>query len=208
MREMKIRLGVLLSGSGTTLENFLLRIADGRLDAEVAVVIASRANAYGLVRARNAGIPTRVVARRDYPDVEAFSDALDAALDEFRPDLVTLAGFLSLWKIPPRYEGRVLNIHPALIPAVCGKGFFGGRVHQAVVESGVKVSGCTVHFADNEYDNGPIILQRAVPVHHADTPEDVARKVFAEECEAYPEAIRLFAEGKLRIENGRVLVAD
>ena len=205
---MTVRLGVLLSGSGTTLENFLTRIGDGRLDAEVAVVIASRPDAYGLVRAENAGIPTRIVARKAHADGDSFSTAITAALDEYKPDLVTFAGFLSLWKIPSHYEGRVMNIHPALIPAFCGKGFYGSRVHRPVVESGVKLSGCTVHFADNIYDNGPIILQRTVPVRFEDTPDDVAKRVFAEECEAYPEAIRLFAEGKLSIEGDRVRIAE
>jgi folate-dependent phosphoribosylglycinamide formyltransferase PurN len=125
-------------------------------------------------------------------------------LDEARVDLVCLAGFLSYWIIPERYTGRVINIHPALLPAFGGKGMYGHHVHEAVLERGCKVSGCTVHFLSNEYDEGPIILQRCVPVYAEDTADDLAALVFREECIAYPEAIRLFAEGRLRIE-GRVV---
>ncbi len=121
-------------------------------------------------------------------------------------DLVCLAGFLQLLRIPPDFENRVMNIHPALIPAFSGKGFHGLHVHRAVLEAGVKITGCTVHFADNEYDHGPIILQRAVAVADDDTPESLSARVFAQECAAYPEAIRLFAEGRLRIVGRRVLM--
>ena len=154
------------------------------------------------------------------PDAPAFrrpwsSGKRAASADEFsrrifeqvRPtgaDLVCLAGFLQLLPIPDDFRGRVMNIHPALIPAFCGKGFYGHRVHEAVLASGVKFSGCTVHFADNEYDHGPIISQSPVPVFADDTPDSLAARVFTEECEAYPEAIRLYAEGKLRIEGRRV----
>src|SRR5262249_13978637 len=120
--------------------------------------------------------------------------------------LVCMAGFLQLVQIPDDFAGRVMNIHPALIPAFCGKGFHGRHVHEAVLASGVRGSGCTVHFADNEYDHGPIILQRVVPVLDDDTPEGLAARVFEEECEAYPEAIRLFAEDRLRVEGRRVRV--
>jgi phosphoribosylglycinamide formyltransferase-1 len=117
-----------------------------------------------------------------------------------------MAGFLQLLEIPADFAGRVLNIHPALIPAFCGKGFHGLAVHRAALETGVKVSGCTVHFADNEYDHGPIISQYVVPVLDDDTPESLAGRVFAQECEAYPEAIRWFAQGRLRIEGRRARV--
>jgi formyltetrahydrofolate-dependent phosphoribosylglycinamide formyltransferase len=203
---MTVTLGVLLSGSGTTLQNFLDRIADGRLDAEVRCVISTRPGVKGLERAESAGIPAYVVSRKKHKDLGVFSSAVTEILDEHRPDLVTLAGFLSLWRIPAHYEGRVLNIHPALIPLFCGKGYYGMRVHEAVVASGVKFSGCTVHFADNEYDNGPIVIQRTVPVHFEDSAEDVQHRVFAEECEAYPDAIRLYGEGRLRIVGNRVEV--
>jgi phosphoribosylglycinamide formyltransferase-1 len=199
-----VRLAVLLSGGGTTLQNFLDRIAAGTLPAEIAVVVASRADAHGLERARRAGVPAVVVARKAYADAERFNDALHAALVPFGVDLVVLAGFLSLFQPRARYAGRVMNIHPALIPAFCGPGFYGARVHQAVIESGVRVSGCTVHFADDQYDHGPIILQGAVPVLDDDTPDTLAARVHAVENELYPEAIRLWAAGRLRIEGRRV----
>jgi formyltetrahydrofolate-dependent phosphoribosylglycinamide formyltransferase len=199
-----IRLAVLLSGSGTTLQNLLDRIADGRLDARVVLVISNRADAYGLVRAEQAGVPSVVVDRNDHSTREAFSQAVFDYCRKTKADLVCLAGFLQLLQIPDDFIGRVMNIHPALIPAFCGKGFYGHRVHEAVLAYGVKVSGCTVHFADNVYDHGPIILQRPVPVLDDDTPDTLAARVFQEECQAYPQAIELFAAGRLHIE-GRVV---
>ena len=203
---MSIRLGVLISGGGTTLQNFLDKIDADELDATVTVLISSSAKAYGLERARKHNIPTHVIRRGKYPDPAAYGAAIAEALDRHEVDLVTMAGFLKLWTIPERYQGRVMNIHPALIPAFCGQNMYGHIVHEAVVASGVKVTGCTVHFADNEYDTGPIIVQRAVPVRFDDTPEDVAERVFEQECIAYPEAIRLYAAGELKIEGRRVKV--
>jgi phosphoribosylglycinamide formyltransferase-1 len=200
----QVRLAVLLSGSGTTLQNLIDRIADGRLVAKIVVVIASRADAGGIERARRAGIPAVVVARKEFPDTDRFNDALHDELAKHDFDLIIMAGFLSQVQLRGRYNGRVLNIHPALIPAFCGKGFYGERVHRAVLEAGVKVSGCTVHFADDEYDHGPIILQGAVPVLDDDTPETLAARVHQLEMELYPEAIRLWAEGLLEIVGRRV----
>jgi phosphoribosylglycinamide formyltransferase 1 len=202
----RLRLAVLLSGGGTTLQNLLDHIADGRLDAEVAVVLSSRADAYGLERARAAGIPAVTVARKAHPDVQSFNDAAHAALEAYGAELVVLAGFLSLFQPRARYASRVLNIHPALIPSFCGEGFYGHRVHEAVLASGVKVSGCTVHFADDQYDRGPIILQGCVPVLDDDTPDTLATRVLALEHELYPRAVQLFAEGRLRVEGRRVRV--
>lgn len=204
--ERPVRLAVLVSGSGTTLQNLIDRIADGSLPAEIGVVVSSKPDAYALERARLASVPARVVARRDYSDVTSFNDALHAALEPFAPDLVVLAGFLSLFQPRARYAGRVLNIHPALIPAFCGPGFYGRKVHEAVLASGVKLSGCTVHFADDEYDRGPIVLQAAVPVLDDDTPETLGHRVRTLENELYPEAIRLWAAGRLRIEGRRVRI--
>ena len=201
-----VRLAVLLSGSGTTLQNLIERIADGRLQATIAVVVASRADAGGLERARRAGIPAVTVARKQFPDVDAFNDALHAELQRFDFDLVVLAGFLSPFQLRNRYAGRVLNIHPALIPAFCGPGFYGERVHRAVLEAGVKVSGCTIHFADDEYDHGPIVLQGVVPVLDDDTPATLAARVHEKENELYPEAIRLWAAGRLEIVGRRVRI--
>ena len=206
MRGKTLRLGVLLSGGGTTLQNILDRIDAGDLPARVEVVIASNSQAYGLERARTRGIDTHVVRRRDFADSTAFSKAIDQALEPYRPDLVLLAGFMMLYRVPEKYLGKVMNIHPALIPAFCGKGFYGHHVHEAVLEYGAKVSGCTVHFVNNQYDNGPIIVQKTVPVREDDTPDTLAARVFEKECEAYPEAIRLFAEGRLRIEGRQARV--
>lgn len=204
MSNPPIRLAVLVSGSGTTLQNLLDRCRDGRLPAEIVQVVSSHAGVYALERARQAGIPAAVVNRKEAGSADEFSRRIFDLCRQARADLVCMAGFLQLLPIPDDFLGRVMNIHPALIPAFCGKGFYGNRVHEAVLAAGVKLTGCTVHFADNQYDHGPIILQRPVPVLDDDTPEAVAARVFKEECEAYPEAIRLFAEGRLRIEGRRV----
>jgi phosphoribosylglycinamide formyltransferase-1 len=202
-----IRLAILISGSGTTLQNLIDRIADGRLLAKVVLVISNRSDAYGLERARSAGIPAAVVERTDCASRDEFGRGIFDLCRKEKVDLVCLAGFLQLLPIPDDFLGRVMNIHPSLIPAFCGKGFYGHRVHEAALETGVKLSGCTVHFADNVYDHGPIILQRAVPVLDDDTVDTLAARVFEQECAAYPEAIRLFAEGRLRIEGRRVRVS-
>jgi phosphoribosylglycinamide formyltransferase 1 len=203
-----IRLAVFLSASGTTLQNLLDRIAEGSLSAQVVLVVSNNTDAYGLVRAERAGVRTAVVERKAYPSREEFSRELFDLCREARADLVCLAGFLQLIAIPTDFEGRVLNIHPALIPAFCGKGYYGHRVHEAVLNYGVKLTGCTVHFVDNQYDHGAIILQRPVRVHDGDTVEMLAARVFKQECEAYPEAIRLFAEKRLRIEGRWVRILD
>jgi phosphoribosylglycinamide formyltransferase-1 len=197
---------VFLSGSGTTLQNLLDRIADGRLRAEVVLVVSSNATALGLERARQAGVPAAVVERKAAGSREEFGRRAFELCRQARADLVCLAGFLQLVLIPDDFRLRVLNIHPALIPAFCGKGFYGRHVHEAVLAYGAKVSGCTVHFADNEYDHGPILLQRPVPVLDDDTPDTLAARVFAAECEAYPEAIRLVGEGRIRLQGRRVRI--
>ncbi len=202
------RLAVLLSGSGTTLQNLVDRSNAGQLPACVVLVVSSRADALGLQRAENAGIANVVVSKGDFLSVDSFSDQIFARCRQANADLVCLAGFLHLIQVPDDFVGRVMNIHPSLIPAFCGKGFYGRRVHEAALEYGVKVSGCTVHFADSVYDHGAIILQRTVPVLDDDTPDDLAKRVFEQECEAYPEAIRLFAAGRLRIEGRRVRIAE
>jgi formyltetrahydrofolate-dependent phosphoribosylglycinamide formyltransferase len=198
----------LISGGGTTLLNFLERIQDGRLRAEIPIVIASRPDCAGIGRAERAGLKTVVVARNEFADTESFSRAVFKHLASVDVDLVTLAGFLSLLRIPTEFEHRVMNIHPALIPSFCGKGLYGHHVHEAVLNRGAKVSGCTVHFADNVYDHGPIVVQRCVPVHDGDTPGTLAARVFEAECEAYPQAIELFASGRLLIDGSRVKVVD
>jgi len=194
-----LRLGVLLSGGGRTLLNLLDEISAGRLDAEVAVVIASR-ECKGLERSKAAGLDVHMVPYKQMPDVESYSRKIVELLDAAKVDLVVQAGFLSLWHIPPQYEGRVMNIHPALLPSFGGQGMYGHRVHEAVLAHGCKVSGCTVHFVTNEYDAGAIIVQRCVCVNDADDADALAARVFEQECIAYPEAIRLFAGGRLQID--------
>lgn len=199
-----LNLAVLLSGSGRTLENLQQAITEQRLSARIVVVISSKPEAYGLVRAHHHGLATAVVARQDYRDLETFNAAMNAVLARYTIDLVVLAGFLSLYHPPPHLQGKVMNIHPALLPAFGGKGFYGKRVHNAVLEAGVKVSGCTVHFADADYDHGPIILQEAVPVYDDDTADSLAERIFAVECKLYPQAIQLYAEHRLRVAGQRV----
>ncbi len=200
-----LRLGVLLSGGGRTLLNLQERIDAADLPARVAVVIASR-GCKGVERSQAMGLDTRVVPYKSMPDLEAYARRINEILDETQVDLVVLAGFLSKWIIPDRYLGRVMNIHPALLPSFGGQGMHGRHVHEAVLARGCKVSGCTVHFVTNEYDAGPIIAQRCVPVLEGDAPDDLAERVFQQECLAYPEAIRLFAEKRLRIEGNVVRV--
>jgi formyltetrahydrofolate-dependent phosphoribosylglycinamide formyltransferase len=199
-----LRLGVLISGGGTTLANFLEKIRTGELMAEVPLVIASRADCGGIEKARDAGLECLVIERRMHGSVAEFSHEIFERCREARVDLVTLAGYLALIHVPDDYLWRVLNIHPALIPSFCGQGFYGHKVHEAVLARGAKVTGCTVHFADNHYDHGPIILQRCVKVLDDDTPDTLAARVFEVECELYPEAIRLFSEGRLEIADGKV----
>ena len=203
-----IRLAVCVSGGGTTLGNLLGKIAAGVLRAEVVRVVASKAGIGAIDRAVMADIPVSVVTRGSHQGLDEFSAAVFEPIREDRADLVVLGGFLALVAIPPDYEGRVINIHPALIPSFCGKGYHGLIVHQDAIATGVKVSGCTVHFADATYDTGPIILQRTVPVHEDDTPETLAARVFEAECQALPEAIALYAAGRLKLEGRRVRVVD
>jgi phosphoribosylglycinamide formyltransferase 1 len=202
----KIRLGVLISGGGTTLINILEYIKTGRLNAEIPIVISSRAEAAGVERAKAAGLDVAVIRKKDYPDVEQFSRKIEEQLVAADVNLVIQGGWLCLWKIPARYEYQVMNIHPALLPSFGGQGMWGHHVHQAVLDAGCKVSGCTVHFCTNEYDRGPIIVQRYCEVKEDDDPDTLAARVFEQECIAYPQAIKLFAEGKLTVQDNRVKV--
>lgn len=195
--QKRVRLGVLISGGGTTLQNFIDKSKTGKLNADIVVVVSSRPNVKGLERGRAAGIDRFVVSRKEFPDEQSFSRAITDIFDRYKVELIAMAGFLSLYSIPEHYLGRVMNIHPALLPHFGGKGFFGDRVHRAILEARCTESGCTVHFADNFYDHGPIITQRRVPVFKDDTIETLRKRVYEEECVAYPQAINLFAEGKL-----------
>jgi len=197
-RVRPLTVAVCVSGGGTTLQNLIDRISAGGLHAEIVQVIASRPGIGAIARAEAAGLPVTVVSRSGR-SLEAFSAAVFDPIRERMTELVVLAGFLSLVDIPDDYHGRVLNIHPSLIPAFCGKGYHGAAVHQAVIDYGVKVSGCTVHFADATYDTGPIILQRTVPVLDDDDAVALAERIFTAECDALADAISLYAEGRLDI---------
>ena len=176
------KLAVLLSGSGRTLDNFHQRIQRGQLQARIQVVISNAAGALGLEKAKQYG----------YPAFHAGSDSMiNAILADYEIDLIALAGYLKLYAPPMPLRRAVLNIHPALIPSFCGAGFYGHHVHEAVKAKGCTVSGCTVHFANEHYDEGPIVLQRCVTLEEDDSPDDIAARVFAVECETYPAAINL-----------------
>ena len=176
------KMAILLSGSGRTLDNFHERIQNGTLHANVEVVISNVASALGLEKARNYG----------YPEFHAVgNEATNEIIANYDVDLIVLAGYLKLYSPPENFKRSVLNIHPSLIPSFCGDGFYGHFVHEAVKARGCKVSGCTVHFANEVYDEGPIVVQKCVSLDDGDTPDDIANRVFAAECEAFPEAINL-----------------
>ncbi|MEZ6191315.1 MAG: phosphoribosylglycinamide formyltransferase [Phycisphaerales bacterium] len=198
-RHHPARLAVLVSGGGTTVANLAEKIASGDLEAELTVAICSNPASHEKLNARNLGIPVHLIARKDHTDTAAFSQAVFKIIRDADVDLVCLAGFLCLLQIPDDFAYRVLNIHPALLPAFGGKGMYGHHVHEAVLKHGCKVSGCTVHFADQTYDTGPILVQRACAVLPGDTPDTLAARVFAQECLAYPEAIRLLIAGEVTI---------
>jgi phosphoribosylglycinamide formyltransferase 1 len=183
-------IAVLISGGGTTLRNLIERIKDGSLPVEIRLVISSSPTARGLQFAAEAGIQSLVVEKKKELSDTAFSDAVFGPCQEAGVRYVVMGGFLKHVLIPRDFEMRVINIHPALLPAFGGQGMYGHKVHEAVISAGHKVSGCTVHFVDNEYDHGAVILQRTVEVKPEDTPETLQARVFAAECEAYPEALR------------------
>lgn len=203
---MKLRLAVLLSGSGTTLQNIIDHCEAETLDATVSCVIASRASAYGLVRAENYGIPSRAITGKDYPSPDERNEALWDEVRSHGAELVVLAGYMSLLKVPEDFTNRIINVHPALIPAFSGQGMFGHHVHEAVIEYGAKVTGATVHFVDDSYDHGPIIMQQAIPVNDQDTAETLADRVQALERKLYPKAIQMIAEGRVSVEGRKVRI--
>lgn len=187
-------IAVLISGGGTTLKNLIDRRANGTLPVEFRLVVSSNPKAKGLQYARDASIRARVIRKKDFTDGLAHSQSIFDAVRESRARLVVMAGYLEHLLIPSDFENRVINIHPSLIPAFCGKGMYGLRVHQAALDFGVRVSGCTVHYVDNQYDHGPILLQRACEVLENDTAETLQRRVFELECEALPAAISQIAQ--------------
>lgn len=205
-----LKLAVLVSGGGTNLQSIIDSIADGRItNAEIKVVISNNKNAYALERAAKAEIPAKALSPKDFTDREAFNDALLQALIDSEADLVVLAGCLVV--IPPKivkhFKNRIINIHPSLIPSFCGKDYYGLKVHEGVLNRGVKVTGATVHFVDDGTDTGPIILQKAVEVHQDDTPKSLQLRVMEEaEWVIMPRAIDLIANGKVKVEGGKALI--
>ena len=187
-------IAVLISGGGTTLKNLLEKADRGQLPVEFRLVISSNPQAKGMEYASQRGIPIEVIRRRDFASGEAHRDAVFHAFRTAEAELVVMGGYLEHLLIPSDFERRVINIHPSLIPAFCGKGFYGLRVHQAVLECGAKVSGCTVHYVDNQYDHGPIIAQRTCPVLEDDTPQTLAARIFELECQLLPECINQIAQ--------------
>jgi len=210
MGDSKLKLAVLISGSGRTLKNFIDLAAEDQLPIDIRLVVSSSPSASGLKFAEESAIPTKVIERGKFPKSSAGDDAFgDAIFDACRNagvDYVAMAGFLKLAPVPDDFAGRVVNIHPALIPAFCGPGMYGHRVHQAVLDAGVRVTGCTVHFVDNQYDHGPIIWQQPVPVFDDDTADTLAKRVFEVEKEAYPHVLRLLAGSRIKFENGRATI--
>ena len=202
-----LRVAVLISGGGTTLHNLIEKIDAGLLSVKIVRVVSSNPAAGGLKYAEDAGLPAVVLERKGYGSVAEFSAAIFNHCRGAQAELVVMGGFLKQVSIPGDFAHRVVNIHPALIPSFCGKGFYGHYVHEAVLQYGAKMSGCTIHFVDSEYDHGPVILQKAVPVLEDDTPETLAARVFAAECEAYPEALRLIAAGRVSVAGRRVRIA-
>ena len=211
MAEQK-KIAVLVSGGGTNLQALIDSEKRGELGAgKITLVIASKPGVYALERAANAGIEGRVLARKDYDSIAAYSKALADEMTAAGIDLVVLAGFLTIFdeQVYEAFPNKIINVHPALIPSFCGKGFYGLHVHEAALAKGVKVSGATVHIVTPECDAGPIILQKAVEVKQDDTPEILQRRIMEEaEWKILPEAVRLFCEDKITVEENRVFIKD
>ena len=210
MNNSVTKIAVLVSGGGTNLQALIDAEARGELGCgKISLVIASKPDVYALERAKNNGIEAIVLARKEYSDIAAYSEALADTLEQKGTDLVVLAGFLTIIdeQVYERFPNKILNVHPALIPSFCGKGYYGLRVHEAALEKGVKVSGATVHIVTPECDAGPIVLQKAVAVKEDDTPETLQRRIMEEaEWKILPEAVKLFCEGRIRVENNKVYI--
>ena len=207
-----LKITVCVSGGGTNLQAIIDRLQDGTIrNARIVQVISNNPGAYALERAAAAGLDACCVSPKNYPDREAFNDALLAKINEAAPDLIVLAGFMVAVprKVCAAYAGRIINIHPALIPSFCGKGYYGLHVHEKALARGVKVTGATVHFVDEDLDTGPIILQKAVEIREDDTPQTLQRRVMEEaEWIILPRAIDLIAAGRVRIEGRRTRILD
>ena len=202
------RLAVMVSGGGTDLQSVIDGVQSGKIPAEIAVVISSKPGVYALERAKKAGIPGIVICKKDYADEQAFFDANLGALREYGAEGVVLAGYLSILgrQMIEAYPNKIINIHPSLIPSFCGKGYYGLRVHQAVLDYGAKVSGATVHFVDEGADTGPIILQQAVSVLPEDTAESLQQRILEVEHEILPEDVALFCADRLLVQGRKVTI--
>ena len=200
------RLVVMVSGSGTNLQAVIDACRDGRINAKVAGVISSKPGAYALKRAEDAGIPFAVINPRDYADRDGHDEAVIKAVEGFRGQAVVLAGYMAILGEKMVKKFPIINIHPALIPSFCGKGFYGERVHKAVLAYGVKVTGATTHFVDEGTDTGPVIMQKCVPVLDDDTPQTLAARVLEAEHEILVESLRLFCDERLELDGRRVRV--
>ncbi|MEN3008671.1 phosphoribosylglycinamide formyltransferase [Pseudothermotoga sp.] len=204
----KLSLGVLVSGTGSNMVAIARKCSTQEIPATVSVVISSRENAPALEKAKSFGIPTYVVRKKDFKDQVEYESKMIEILNSYGVDLVVLAGFLNILSphFVSAFRWRIMNVHPSLIPAFCGPGYYGMKVHEAVLQYGVKITGVTIHFVDESVDGGPIILQKAVEVLDEDTPETLAERVKNVEHELLPQAIKLFAEGRLKIVGRRVLI--
>ncbi|MBQ2317765.1 MAG: phosphoribosylglycinamide formyltransferase [Lachnospiraceae bacterium] len=207
-----LKIAVMVSGGGTNLQAIIDAIANGTItDTQIVAVISNNADAYALERARNVGIKAVCVSRKEIPDRAAYDDALLAAVEESGADLIVLAGFLVVipTKMIQAYRNRIINIHPSLIPAFCGTGYYGLKVHEGVLSRGVKVTGATVHFVDEGTDTGPIILQKAVAVEEGDTPQILQRRVMEQaEWKLLPQAIQLIAHNRVQVVDGHAVVSE
>lgn len=207
-----LNIAVLVSGGGTNLQALIDAEKDGKIEnGRISVVVASKPGVYALERAKNAGIEGVVLARKDFESVDDYSAALEKLLKEKKTDLIVLAGFMTITNaaFTKAFENRIINVHPALIPSFCGKGYYGLHVHEAALARGVKVSGATVHFVNEVCDGGPIILQKAVPVEPGDTPETLQRRIMEQaEWQLLPEAVSLFCAGRLSVDGAVVTIKD
>ena len=201
-----MKIAVLISGGGTTLKNLIERIDAQSLNAEIALVVSNNPKAGGLDFAAAASINSKVISHKDFEGRDAFSDAIFAALRESGAELIVMGGFLRQLSIPDDFENRIINIHPSLIPSFCGKGNYGSRVHQGVLDYGCKLTGCTVHFVDDDYDHGPIVAQASVAVEVGDDVKSLAARVFEAECELLPKVISQIAEGRVKVTGRTVSV--
>jgi len=210
MTRPPIRIAIMVSGQGrgTNMQAIIDACASGKINGEVVLVIGVKDDAPAMERARSAGVKTLTISPKDYATAEEYDNATFQALADHRVDLICLAGYMRVLgaKIVEHWRNRIMNVHPALIPSFCGKGMYGHHVHEAVIERGVKYTGVTVHFVDEDYDTGPIILQTVVPVEDDDTPETLAARVLKQEHQTYTDAIALFADGKLEVVGRKVRI--